>query len=366
MRVARHVLSRASKSAAKFTPLALLALGVAALALLALDAAPSGIARAETAPESPAADAESDFGARGSILEDGDPFPIEGLYSDKKNEAGEDAPAGAEQLAEPDTAPEPDAQPVDTSARFQAVYNVSLGRFNLGNFSISGTVQNGRYALRGNGTFSVLKGWVFNWQGQIHGSGEATTDGANPRSYSFSQSDGKYSERLSIDFGDGYVQSVKIWPKPRPYSGEIKVTKEQVQHVVDPLSGAFLTARSDNPRADLSVCNQVIPVFDGRSRYDLVLKPKKRVMVQNRGARNYSGPAAVCQVKFVPISGYPRGDPGIEELRQANGIEAWLVPLQGTGMYVPYRITIPAFGGYKAVAVATSMRAGRAGRADAR
>ena len=362
MRVARHVLSRAANGVA----MAPIALGVAALALLALEAATSGIARAETAPSSAAEEAEPDFGARGPILEDGEPFPIEGLYSDKKDQAGEDTPPDMEQRAEPDTAPQPDARPVDTSAQFQAVYNVSLGRFNLGNFSISGTVQNGRYALRGNGTFSVLKGWVFNWQGRIHGSGEATTDGANPRSYSFSQSDGKYSERLSIDFGDGYVQSVKIWPKPRPYPGEIKVTKEQVQHVVDPLSGAFLTARSDNPRADLSVCNQVIPVFDGRSRYDLVLKPKRRVMVQNRGSRNYSGPAAVCQVKFVPISGYPRGDPGIEELRQANGIEAWLVPLQGTGMYVPYRITIPAFGGYTAVAVARSMRAGRASRAEAR
>ncbi|WP_083241225.1 DUF3108 domain-containing protein [Methyloceanibacter stevinii] len=365
MRVARHVLS----IAASVVAVAALVLGIAVLALVALDASPHGIARAETAPEDPAPDA--DFGARGSILDEAEPFPIEGLYNDKNKPGDENAPPHDSEFAEPNPEPEPAepeqrAGPVDTSARFQAVYNVSLGRFNLGNFSISGTVQNGQYSLRGNGTFSVLKGWVFNWQGRLHGSGEATTDGANPRSYSFSQSDGKYQERLSIDFGDGYVQSVKIWPKPRPYPGEIKVTKEQVQRVVDPLSGAFLTARSNDTRANLSVCNQVIPVFDGRSRYDLVLKPKKRVMVQNRGKGNYSGPAAVCQVKFVPISGYPRGDPGIEELRQAGGIEAWLVPLRGTGMYVPYQITIPAFGGYTAVAVATSMRVGRAGRAEAR
>jgi hypothetical protein len=77
-------------------------------------------------------------------------------------------------------------------------YNVSLGRFNLGNFNVAGTVQNGQYSLRGNGVFSVLKGWVFNWQGSINGFGEATTDGANPRSYSFSQSNGKYRERLRI------------------------------------------------------------------------------------------------------------------------------------------------------------------------
>ena len=358
MRVARHVLSIAAIAAA--------ALGLASLALIPLDFSPrgGGLAHAETAPENAAPDAQTDLGTRGSILDESEPFPVEGLYNDKKDAGGAEARPGARRGGTPFASPKP--EPVDTSARFQVTYNISLGRFNLGNFNISGTVQNGQYSLRGNGVFSVLKGWVFNWKGSIGGSGEATTDGANPRSYSFSQSDGKYTERLSINFGDGFVQSVKIWPKPRPYPGEIKVTKEQVQRVVDPLSGAFLTARSDSTQADLSVCNQLIPVFDGRSRYDLVLKPKRRVMVQNRGNGNYSGPAAVCQVKFVPISGYPRGDPGIAELREAGGIEAWLVPLRGTGMYVPYRIVIPAFGGYTAVAVATSMRAGRAGRAEAR
>ncbi|MEM7192484.1 MAG: DUF3108 domain-containing protein, partial [Pseudomonadota bacterium] len=195
--------------------------------------------------------------------------------------------------------------------------------------------------------------------------GKATTAGPNPSTYSFSQTDGKYKDRLRISFGDGYVESVQMWPKPRPYPGEIPVKKEQVQHVVDPLSGAFLTARSNNPNGDLSVCNQVLPVFDGRSRYDLVLKPKKRVMIQNKGSANYSGPAAVCKVKFVPISGYPRGDPGIEQLRQSNEIEAWMVPLRGTDMYVPYRINMPTAAGV-GTAVITSLRSGRAGRAEAR
>ena len=354
MRVARNLLSIAALAAA--------VLGIIALALISLDfsaTSDAGHAHAESRPDVTAPDSDADLGTRGPILDDRPPFPIEGLYGDDNA----DGPDAAPPMAAPETPTA--ATPVDTSARFVAVYNVSLGRFNLGNFSITGTVQNGQYSLRGNGSFSVLKGWVFNWKGSMDGSGLATTEGPNPNSYSFSQSDGKYSERLRIFFGDGFVKSVKIWPKPRPYPGEIPVRKEQVQHVVDPLSGAFLTARSDNPHGDLSVCNQLIPVFDGRSRFDLVLKPKKRVRVQNRGGANYSGPAAVCKVKFVPISGYPRGDPSIEQLRQANDIEAWMVPLRGTNMYVPYRIVMPTSVGY-GTAVVTSLRVGRAGRAEAR
>ena len=342
MRVARYVMSLGAPAA--------LTLGIAALALISLDFWPDGDAGGARA------EIQAEPETRGEAPDDRPPpFPIEGLYKDRP----EDSEPSPDMPATPSAAP-----PVDTSARFVAVYNVSLGRFNLGNFSIAGTVRDGQYNLRGTGTFSVLKGWVFNWQGSIGGAGAATTAGPNPTTYSFSQTDGKYSERLRISFGDGFVQSVSIWPKPRSYPGEIKVTKEQVQHVVDPLSGVFLTARSGNPHGDLSVCNQVIPIFDGRSRYDLVLKPK-RVMVQNRGAGSYTGPAAVCKVKFVPISGYPRGDPGIEQLRQSNQIEAWMVPLQGTDMYVPYRIVMPTSVGY-GTAVVTSLRVGRAGRAEAR
>lgn len=348
-----------------------------ALVLISLDLLPPSHAHAEVPPEEAAADAETTPELRGQLPDDRPAFPIGGLYPKEDDQdpanSGQTPPGegpntppanGLDTGESPPLAPPP-AAPLNTAARFQAVYNVSLGRFNLGNFSISGAVQNGQYNLRGNGKFSVLKGWVFHWQGNIRGSGRATTEGPVPKAYDFSQTDGKYKDRVKINFGDGYVQSVTIWPKPRPYPGEIPVTKEQVQAVVDPLSALFLSARSNDPRGDLSVCNQTLPVFDGRSRYDLVLTPKRRVMVQNRGNANYSGPAAVCKVKFVPISGYPHGDSGMEQLRRANNIEAWLVPIRGTGMYVPYRIVMPTAAG-DGVAVLVSLRGGRTGRAQAR
>ena len=326
---------RAARDCFSFAATAAAALGFAGLALILLGFwlhPEAGSAHAESQPQSTIAQGRIDQTAQGA--------PADGV-------GGRD--------------PE---RPVDTAAQFVAVYNVSLGSFNLGSFQISGTVQDGQYRMRGGGNFSVLKGFVFNWQASINGSGLVTTAGPSPASYSFNQSDGKMSERLRIDFGDGYVKSVTISPRRRPYPGTIPVRKEQLQDVVDPLSGIFLTARSDDPRADLGVCNQLLPMFDGRSRFDLVLKPKKRVMVRNNAAGPYSGPAAVCGVKFIPISGYPRGDPGIEQLRQSNQIEVWLIPLRGTDMYVPYRIVMPTTVGF-GTAVVTSLRVGRPRRASA-
>ena len=253
--------------------------------------------------------------------------------------------------------------PRTSAARISAVYKVNLGRFNLGNFRVTTTVQEGGYQLRGEGTFSVLEGLIFKWQGITSSRGRVTDEGPAPSSYAFNYSDGgKNSERLRITFGNGAVQQVSIVPKRR-IPGLIPVRREQLVGVIDPMSGAFLTARSPNPNGDLSVCNQMLPVFDGRSRFDLVLKPKKRVMVQNRSRSSYSGPAAVCRVKFVPISGYRPDDAGIQHMKQSNEIEVWLMPVRGTDMYVPYRIVLPTPVGY-GTAVITSIKVSGARRAS--
>ena len=254
--------------------------------------------------------------------------------------------------------------PTTTAARITAVYKVNLGRFNLGNFRVTTTLRGDGYRMRGEGTFSVLEGLVFKWQGVTSGNGRVTEQGPVPDVYAFSFSDGgKKSERLRMTFNGGAVQQVSISPRMRTIPGTIPVRREQLEGVMDPMSGAFLTARSANPNANLSVCNQMLPVFDGRSRFDLVLKPKKRVMVRNRSRSSYSGPAAVCGVKFIPISGYQPNNPGIKLMTQSKEIEVWLMPVKGTDMYVPYRIVLPTPVGF-GTAVITSIQVSGARRAS--
>jgi hypothetical protein len=94
------------------------------------------------------------------------------------------------------------------------------------------------------------------------------------------------------------------------------------------------------------VCNETIPVFEGKLRFDIVLSPKEQRRVESESPDGYSGLAAVCGVKFVPIAGYRPNDPAIKYMTANTGaIEAWLVPLAKTGFYLPYRVSVPtAFG----------------------
>jgi hypothetical protein len=75
------------------------------------------------------------------------------------------------------------------------------------------------------------------------------------------------------------------------------------------MTGAFLHARPDLPNANLKICDETLPVFDGQMRFDIVLTPKRQTRVECDTPDEYSGSAAVCGVRFVPIAGYRPDNP---------------------------------------------------------
>jgi hypothetical protein len=248
---------------------------------------------------------------------------------------------------------------LSSARRIVAVYRVDLAGFNLGNFRLTTTFRGDDYEMRGEGRFSVLEGLVYEWRGVTANSGRVTSTGPEPATYAFSYSDsGKQSERLRMTFGDRAVTGVSIFPSKRPAPRTIPVTKEQLEGVLDPMSGAFLSAHSENPNGDLTVCNQTLPVFDGWQRFDLVLTPKRAVAVKRTTRTGYGGPAVICGVKFIPIAGYHPDNPGIKLMSQSNEIEVWLIPVRGTFMYVPYRIVLPTPVGYGSALVTSIQVAG--------
>ncbi len=114
------------------------------------------------------------------------------------------------------------------------------------------------------------------------------------------------------------------------------VTTQQLRDVLDPLSAAFLHMQSGD-----SVCDDTMPVFDGRLRYDIVLQPKRIDNLPSEAPRGLSGPVQVCAVKFVPVSGHKPDNPAIKYLSKTDRIEARLVRLPETSLYVPLWIGVP-------------------------
>jgi hypothetical protein len=157
---------------------------------------------------------------------------------------------------------------VATANRIVAVYRVDIGNFNLGEFKLTTTFRGEEYQMRGEGRFKVLEGLIYEWRGVTASYGRVTDTGPEPTMYAFNFADSaKMSERLRMTFEGRAVADVSIIPRNRPLPRTIPVTKEQLEGVLDPMSGAFLSAQSENPNGDLAVCDKTLPVFPLRRRW---------------------------------------------------------------------------------------------------
>ena len=229
----------------------------------------------------------------------------------------------------------------DGTTQVIATYRVYFAGFHFGDVRLTMALKGPEYQLNGEGRFSVLGGLIYEWRGTATSSGRIVKSGPKPSTYALSYAGQEKHGDVRISFGGGAVTQVSTSPKGHPNSRDIPVTKTQLKGVLDPMTGAFLRARPDLPDADLKVCNETIPAFDGTRRFDLALTPKQRVRVDNETPTGYSGFAAVCRVKFVPISGYRPDDSAVRFMSHTDEIEVWLVPVPPTVFYLPYRISVP-------------------------
>lgn len=229
-----------------------------------------------------------------------------------------------------------DADDVPTAGQILATYNVDLAGFSLGEFHLDARFQGSSYRMQGEGSFSLFIGSLYRSGGTATSAGKFRKIGLEPSSFTLSFEGGGKKETRRLSFVGSAIDQVTILPPPRGGRRRVPVTKAQLEDVLDPLSAAFLHMPSGS-----SICDETMPVFDGRLRFNIVLTPKRDDTLPSEAPPGLSGPAAVCAVKFVPISGHKPDNAVVQYLSQTDKIEAWLVRLPQTTLYVPYWIGVP-------------------------
>jgi hypothetical protein len=137
-----------------------------------------------------------------------------------------------------------------------------------------------------------------------------------------------------MTFKDGNVSELEA-SEPPPGEDRVVLTTEHRRQVLDPLS-ALLMPAGDGGLSE-AACRRVLPVFDGRRRYDLSLSFKR--IEQVKASQGYAGPTAVCSVAFQPIAGHRRSSPLLTFLTDGRDVEMALAPIAGTRLLAPFRIT---------------------------
>ncbi|MBR0798766.1 DUF3108 domain-containing protein [Bradyrhizobium jicamae] len=157
--------------------------------------------------------------------------------------------------------------------------------------------------------------------------------------YTATTTTSKKSETIRMVLANGNIKDYAIEPEPPVDPDRLPITEAHKKGVFDPMTGSMLRVGGTADLMSPDSCRTGAGVFDGRMRYDLKLDFKR---VENvKAEHGYHGPALVCAIYFVPISGYIPDRPVIKYLAAQRNIEIAFVPIAGTRILVPFRMTIP-------------------------
>jgi uncharacterized protein DUF3108 len=217
---------------------------------------------------------------------------------------------------------------------FEAVYTISVARIPIGSATMTGTIGTEEYVISMSGRTSGLARVIASGEGSMTATGGVDTNKLSPSRYTSKSTAEDDTLAVTMTFKDGNVSELEA---SEPPLGEDRVvlTTEHRRQVLDPLSALLITAGDGG--VSEAACRRVLPVFDGRRRYDLNLSFKR--IEQVKASRGYAGPAVVCSVAFQPIAGHRRSSPLLTFLTDGRDVEMALAPIAGTHILAPFRIT---------------------------
>jgi Protein of unknown function (DUF3108) len=217
---------------------------------------------------------------------------------------------------------------------FEVDYTIAVARIPIGSAVMTGNIGADEYVISMSGRTSGLARVLASGEGSMTTTGAVSANKLSPSRYTSKSTADDDTLAVIMTFKDGNVQELEA---SEPPSGEDRVvlTMEHRRQVLDPLS-TLLVPAGDSGVSE-AACRRVLPVFDGRRRYDLSLSFKR--VEQVKASKGYAGPAAVCSVVFQPIAGHRRSSPLLTFLTDGRDVEMALAPIAATRFLAPFRIT---------------------------
>jgi hypothetical protein len=228
--------------------------------------------------------------------------------------------------------------PALAQGKLEAHYEASLAGIAVGRGTWGIEIGDDYYSASAQGATAGLLKAFSGGTGTGAAQGRIVNGALVPQSYIATISS-KKSETIRISLAGGNVKDFSIEPEPPVDPDRILVTAEHKKGVLDPMTSSLVRVPGNGELLGPDSCRGSSSIFDGRLRYDLKLDFKRMETV--RADKGYHGPAVVCAVYFTPVAGYIPDRPVIKYLATERRMEIVLVPIAGTRILVPFRMTIP-------------------------
>jgi hypothetical protein len=222
--------------------------------------------------------------------------------------------------------------------RLDARYTASLAGLSVGKGAWVVDIGDDQYLAAASGATAGIMRLFSSGDGTGAARGRVVNGQLIPASYSASISYTKRKNEVRFALKAGAVKDIEVSPAAPPDSGRVPLREAHRRGVIDPMTASLVRATDGDPLAPRS-CQRKASIFDGRMRYDVHLAYKRTDEV--KAQKGYAGPALVCAVYFSPIAGHVPDRVAIRYLADLRDMEAWLVPIAGTRVLVPFRVAIP-------------------------
>ncbi|MCP2669514.1 DUF3108 domain-containing protein [Maricaulaceae bacterium EIL42A08] len=202
---------------------------------------------------------------------------------------------------------------------------------NVADITINARIGESDYSAAASFTTAGLAAWFDDTDIEATTIGYVNGNGLEPWRYQHTNFASNKGRVVGIDFEEGLA--VPDVNPPFGSMGEPPASDEDRQGALDPITVLLNVAMAMNFETEGETCNGRMPIFDGKSRYDLRFV---NVGMDDVRTRAYRGEAIRCQAFVEPISGYDPGDrPTDNEI--ARPVTMWLAPIDGAHVPVRFR-----------------------------
>jgi Protein of unknown function (DUF3108) len=231
------------------------------------------------------------------------------------------------------------ADAAHAQGKLDARYTVTLGGLPVGRGSWVIDIADDHFTATASGSTAGLIQVFTSGQGQSAARGTVAGEKLIPSTYVSSVATDRKHDEVRMVISSGTVKEYVAEPPNVPSPDRVPVTEAHRRGVADPMTASLMRVPGSGSTFGPQACPRNVAVFDGRMRYDLQLAFKRLESV--RAERGYQGTVVVCSVVFAPIAGHIPNRAAIKYLAARRDIEAWLAPIAGTRVMVPYRVSIP-------------------------
>lgn len=216
-------------------------------------------------------------------------------------------------------------------------YGVSLIGLPIGSAAVTGRIDPSSYRMEASAKMGGLASILSSSRGAATAAGVMAQDRPAPTAYATTSANSTMTRTVRLAMNAGTVIGVDIAPPFDPQVKRVPITDADKRNIVDPLSAFVMTVPQSSDGVGPKACNRTLPIFDGGTRFDITLS---YVGTRHVATKGYDGDVSVCSARYKPISGFRVDGKAAQYMAENRNLEAWLAPVAGTRVVLPFRISV--------------------------